>query len=643
MKKYLTAITAAVLSLSLLNPLTAAAEENNKDFDAFLDEQFEETMEADYLTLHYTIRDYKSFGIEKPVPEEIPVDLEYYEDSVEETRSVLDELHGFDYESLSERQKVDYKVLEFVLENSLMTDTHPLYEDWFGPANGVWDVLNTNLTEYVFAEREDFDDYLAYTASLSKFYDSVLELTKWQAGQGVFMTDAALEESLSLMRQFTSEKENNPLIVIFNEKADRSTLLSDAEKADYKERFRKIVLESYVPAVDKCADEVEKLKGSRSVSGGLYEYGKEAQEYYYGIVRSKTSCRQSVEDIFEELTAAIDSAIGEYMNILMNNRSAQSELDNADPGLDGPDEVLSFLQDHLDDYPEGPKVTYEYSYLEKALENDTTVAYYMEPPIDDPEHNVIRINGRMIGDSMNLYSTLAHEGFPGHLYQITWYIDQKPSRIRNAVSMLGYTEGWAEYSANMAVYNAPHISDDVKNMIVADDILNYGMVCAADLAVNGMGWDTDDVANWMDQRGFDGKYAGEIVEEVLMYPGLFLPYGVGTIKMLNLRSETEEILGKDFKARDYNTVVLTDGPRMFELVEEDIDQYISEVTGKNKDEVKEAHGSVIHSITPSSHQSKAKFLQTKAGVLTLTGVFVLVAVLGLILLRLKKKNDPLDR
>ncbi len=641
MKKYLSVTAAAVLSLSILNPLTVRAEENNKDFDEFLNEQFEETMEADYLTLHYTIRNYKKYDIEKPVPEEVPVDLEYYEDSVEETRDVLEELHGFDYESLSESQKVDYKVLEFVLENSLMTDTHPLYEDWFGPGNGIWDNLNTNLTEYVFSEREDFDDYLAYTASLAKFYDSVLELTKWQAKQGVFMTDEALEESLSLMRQFTSETENNPLIVIFNEKADKSELLKAAEKNDYKARFREIVLNSYVPAVDKCADELEKLKGSRSIEGGLYNYGKEAQEYYYGVVRSKTSSEKSIEEHFEDLTKAMDDAIDVYMDVYMRNPRIDEEYENADPGLNGPDEILSFLQNHLDDYPEGPYVTYEYSYLEKALENDTTVAYYMEPPIDDPEHNVIRINGRMIGENMSLYTTLAHEGFPGHLYQITWYINQNPSLIRNVVSMLGYTEGWAEYTANMAVSDAD-IPDDVKSMLVAEDVLNYGMVCAVDLAVNGMGWDEEDVGNWMDQRGFNSELASEIVDEVLMYPGLFLPYGVGTIKMLDLRSETEEILGKDFNAKDYNTVVLTGGPRPFELVEEDIDAYIASVTGKNSDEIAEAHQGAIHSVTPS-HQSKPAFMQTSAGVLTMTGVFLLIAAAGFILLRLRKKNDPLDR
>ena len=46
---------------------------------------------------------------------------------------------------------------------------------------------------------------------------------------------------------------------------------------------------------------------------------------------------------------------------------------------------------------------------------------------------------------LELFTTLAHEGFPGHLYQTVSFAENNPSNIRYLVTSSGYVEGWATY------------------------------------------------------------------------------------------------------------------------------------------------------------------------------------------------------
>ena len=69
---------------------------------------------------------------------------------------------------------------------------------------------------------------------------------------------------------------------------------------------------------------------------------------------------------------------------------------------------------------------------------------YFMPQIDNLDINSIYINSAGT-DSSDLYPTLAHEGYPGHLYQTQYFASTSPSLIRNVIKPGGYIEGWASY------------------------------------------------------------------------------------------------------------------------------------------------------------------------------------------------------
>lgn len=74
----------------------------------------------------------------------------------------------------------------------------------------------------------------------------------------------------------------------------------------------------------------------------------------------------------------------------------------------------------------------------------------MVPAIDNTKENVIYINQGHIPDDLDFYTTLAHEGYPGHLYQTTYFASTNPAPLRSLLNFGGYTEGWATYSEMMS-------------------------------------------------------------------------------------------------------------------------------------------------------------------------------------------------
>lgn len=79
-----------------------------------------------------------------------------------------------------------------------------------------------------------------------------------------------------------------------------------------------------------------------------------------------------------------------------------------------------------------------------ALTSTLSPAFFLTPPLDIPQENTIYINPSYEPDEKELLTTLAHEGYPGHLYQNTFEALLDP--IRSLLYIGGYTEGWGLYS-----------------------------------------------------------------------------------------------------------------------------------------------------------------------------------------------------
>ena len=578
MKKTRFILTALLCGSVLLNTVPVTAEGGSpEDFDRWMEEEFIEAMEEDYVNMHFTVRDHQALGIEKP---ELKIgevgDLESYAEEIKDIEDTLKELEQFDYEKLSDAQKADYDIYKTYLVRLKELNSFPMMDFYFLPTGGITDNLTTNFSEFKFYEKTDFEDYLTVLSTVDEYVDEALELTRTQAKNGYFMTDSALDKTEEAIDRFVEKTDNNELIVVFEKNVDAFEGLSAEEKETYKKKNRDIILNSYIPAYKKAKTELEKLRGSRSSQGGMAEL-KDGKAYFEAYAKFKTSSEDSVESLLKLCEQYLKSAFAEYY-MLMTTSSADLE---EKVRFTTPEEILKYLEDNLKkDFPEGPELRYTASYLDPSVANDNINAYYLNPPVDDITDNVIKINGTNVTDINEMYETLSHEGFPGHCYQITWFLDTKPAHLRSAISNIGYTEGWAMYVEDWAWRNSG-LSRDAADASRLNTGISYVLNAAADLGVNGLGWTKKDLSKWIQKQGFNDSMTSGLYTFVCESPGVILPYGVGFAKFWELKKDCEKLNG--FSLKDFNKVLLTNGDRPFELVRKDVDQYITSLTGKTPD------------------------------------------------------------
>lgn len=563
MKKLVNGILGLFLMISsILTPIHA--EESFSDFE---DELFQEMMSEDYTTLHFSLRDYQKYGIEKPDVNIGDASWDDYEDSVEDCDEYLKKLQSFDYDSLSETEQKDYRTIAFYLERNKELNSYP-YFDWaFNSAEGVIDNLLTTFTEFVFYEKEDIDDYLTTLASVPAYLDQCLENTKKQAAKGYFLTDAMLKATEDAIEKFVDKKDDNELIKIFDKNIDAFDGLSAEEKEAYKKKNQEIVLNAYIPSYEKVAEELQKLKGSRKADYNVSSLDG-GSEYYAALARYKTSIDADVETILDICTQYIEKSVDELYDIMQNH----SEVTEETLDFDSAEDVLSYLEGHLDAFPVLDKVYYNVQYLDPSVANDSIVAYYLSPPVDDMRDNVIKINGNNVSDVLDLYTTLAHEGFPGHLYQTNYYIQQQPSLLRTQLTMMGYQEGWGMFAEGQALH-VSGLSEYASEYQKINIELNYVLSAAVDLGVNGLGWSTKDVSKYLDRLDLNSSIAKDLYDFATLQPGTILPYGVGIAMFELLENKAKNALGNDFDQKAFNEVLLNDGNRPFEVVEDDVNAY----------------------------------------------------------------------
>ncbi len=558
---------AAALCMPFSAVRTAAEKDENQAFEKFMDSEFREMMESDYMTMHFTLKDFAKTGYDKPDLTVGDASWESYEEAYQEGLDTAAVLKSFDYDALSEENKINYDTYLFYLERLNEMNAMPQLDFVFAP-NGVLDNLTVNFTEFAFYREEDINDYLEVLSTVDSYLDECMELTRRQAADGFFMCDAALNTTLESIDKFTGKTEDNELIIIFNKNIDAMEGISEAHRQEYKDRNRDIVLNEYIPAYQRAGEELKKLQGSRRGGDSIYDL-EGGREFYESLLKFKTSSNLSPQEIFDLADGYLRQELQTYILMMY---LGEGDLEEARPQEDA-ESVLHFLQNHLEDFPAGPDVTFTASYLDPSVAKPSTVAYYLNPPIDDVTDNIIRINGDLVGDTNELYTTLAHEGFPGHCYQITWFLNQNPHPLRSQITTLGYTEGWAMYVQDWAWRNSG-LSAESAELQRLDLNVSYMLNAAADVAVNGLGYDRNELETYLSELGLSADAAESLYDFVCEQPGLITPYGIGLIQFLKLKDMAEASLGEQFNLKEFNTVLLTGGDRPFALVEADVRKYI---------------------------------------------------------------------
>lgn len=158
------------------------------------------------------------------------------------------------------------------------------------------------------------------------------------------------------------------------------------------------------------------------------------------------------------------------------------------------------------------------------MEKLESPAYYLIPAIDDWQKNSIYINRNPEYDSMDLFTTLSHEGFPGHLYQNTYERSLQLSPIRYLLGWNGYSEGWATYVELQYGYSLGLEDPALAKVLSANASFSEGIYTRVDLGIHYEGWDVNDVSTFLGSLGLQDKTLAQdlfdtIAPDPASYPG----------------------------------------------------------------------------------------------------------------------------
>jgi len=568
-------VIALLLFLSVLFTdsflVQCAKQDENSEFESYTSSLFLREVSANTISLHYTLKDPGAFGIS-----DIPVSLDYMgTDRAAVCASLENELsllHSFRQNQLSRENQLTFEILEHSLNSSLKEAEYLLYEEPLAPLTGTQAQLPVILSEYRFYQLSDCEDYLELLTQVPEYFRSILEFEQAKSKAGLFMSDSNADALVKECKTFIQMGSSNYLFSSFEERLKELTL-SKAEEKRCIDTNRLHIETCVFPAYQNLIDGLTRLRGTGKNNGGLCHL-PDGKKYYELTVASQTGSSRTIPELraltlsqMADDTAAIQKVLAEsYKDSGKTDASSTEPRQNILSGT-SPEEILNQLKTGLDGlFPASPDVDTRIKYVQESMEEYLSPAFYMIPAIDDMENNVIYINKGHMPDSLSLFTTLAHEGYPGHLYQTTYYSATSPDPVRNVLSFGGYTEGWATYSEMLSYYFTP-LTREQALLTQRNASVILGLYALADIGIHYDGWSLlDTVAFFRDYGIRDTSTVEEIYSLIVTDPGNYLKYYIGYVEFLELKKDAIKKWGDKFSQERFHKAVLDVGPAPFEIL-----------------------------------------------------------------------------
>ena len=545
------------------------AESSDRQFRTFTRSLFQTEVSANTISLHYTLRSPSDYGIA-----DIPATYgSLSSDSVAakaSVRNVLSSLQEFDPDTLSSENALTFKILDTYLKNASTGTDYLLYQEPLGPVSGIHTQLPVLLSEYSFYDTQDVETYLALLKETPSYFDSVIRFEQKKAASGLFMPDYQADSVLDTCQSFIDMGKENYLVSTFNERIASLDLLPENKKDSFQKENIKLVTEEIYPAYQNLITAIKSLKGKGMNEQGLshFPYGK---KYYEYLVRQTTGCNESISRLRLMTRAQILEDLSVMQKVLFPADAALTQASVLEQT--SPDSMLDDLRSKITDtFPEIPDVDFQVKYVPESMQDYLSPAFYMIPAIDNLTENVIYINNGQTASGLNLYTTLAHEGYPGHLYQTVYFSASEPDPIRSILDFGGYVEGWATYAEMMSYYLAP-LPKTEASLLQKNSSVILGLYALADMGIHYDGWSVTDTVRFFSDYGINDPNAVQSVYKLIIgSPANYLKYYIGYLKFYELKKEMADALGNQFSQKEFHRAVLDVGPAPFEIVYDEVEK-----------------------------------------------------------------------
>lgn len=568
-------------------------QKDEKLFSNLTSRLFVDEMTSNTLNMHYSLASPASFGIYDYTPTLPAYSAQGSVQAQVTAENTLAALSALKTDRLKDHNAYLCRLLVRSLENSLRLSQYPYYDEPLSPASGMQGQLPILLAEYTFRTRKDVEDYLALLDQTDEYFASLLAYEQEKAAAGLLMPASSLrevrEQCDTIVTKEALESGGHFLQVTFRERLDKlcqENLLSLEEAQHYLAQNDRLLKTVLLPAYIALGDGLLLLEDETIPLTGLASR-PDGKAYYKALLISQTGSYRPPEEVLQLLS----SQFAEEYEALQQLLSSHPEVVNGYLGLESSpfpyttaSQMLADLRGRMEGaFPElpGEQTSIAVKSVSPSLEDYCAPAFYLTAPLDDTSRNGIYINNKKTPAGLELYTTLAHEGYPGHLYQTVYHnrsalaAGERPAR--ELLWYGGYQEGWALYVEFLSFgYAAQLLQEDGQDMAALcaqleahNRSLQLCLYSLIDIIIHHEGASYSQIAKMLESFGItDTAAARSVYNYIVQEPCNYLKYYLGYLEILSLKEEAGKLWGEEYTEYRFHSFFLDCGPCDFTTVGE---------------------------------------------------------------------------
>ena len=556
--------------------------DENRKFELFLSDDWEKYLSNNPLFATYT-------GDKRQNNKINPNTVDHFFQELESDKTSLAGLYEIDFSKLNDENKLNYKLKEFSLNESIDSKKFPTYYLRLNQRGGIQSFYETG-NRLVYSSSQDYFDWLERLEEFTNHINISLKINKEGLSKGItqpkMITKGVIEQIDAII---DSDIDANPYMKVFLE-ADES-ILTKSEKKDLIDNAKNLIENKINPAYvelnkflknDYIVNSRNSI-GIKDVPGG--------SEYYEDLAKHFTTTNLTPDEIHEiglteikrirsEMEAIIDQVNwdGDFNSFLNYLRTSPRFYYNNGEDLLDAYLIMSKTIDPLLPklFTVFPRAPYGVIPIPAESAPFTTTAYYNSPSPGRPGYFYANLYKPESRPKYEIPVLTVHEAVPGHHFQIS--IAQELENVpmfRKYQGITAFVEGWGLYSEELGEFIG--LYDDPYDKFGQ---LTYDMWRAIRLVVDtGMhykDWSRDDAVNLFIENS--AKSILDINNEVdryIAWPGQALAYKIGQLKILELRNKAEKMLGDKYDIKEFHDEVLKRGSLPLDLLEYYIDEWIN--------------------------------------------------------------------
>ena len=547
-------------------------------FSTYTSRLFRQELAQDTITLHYTLSDPEAYGFKNMSASLGDFTYASFQKRIQNLKDQQVSLQNFLDQDLSEQDAMTAELLDWWLTGQIEMEDFYYFQEPLGPTLGVQAQLPVLLAEFAFRKEADVDLYLDLLKQLPDYFAQIIDFEREKASHGMFLNGESLDQILAQCNAMLTVDEHHFLITSFSDRLRDCSFVSDSHRTAYEIRNRQIINDCVVPAYQSLITSLGQLRSTQNQALGLYHtpgglsYFEHLLKYTVGTDLTISQISRLLDDQMETDYETVYAAIEQGINLLdetaTTTATENSVSESTTANISSPLYLLLDLQERIkEDFPTPPDTNFQVKTVPDSLAPYLSPAFYLTPPVDATQENTIYINPSQNTDEITLLTTLAHEGYPGHLYQHTFEQLDSYDPIRSLIYVGGYTEGWGLYS-ELYAYDFLDMNKAKANALRALSSLNYAICASLDLSVHGMGWNEAQCVSYLASFGItDTTQIHKLYLQLLEEPGNYLKYYLGYLEICRLK-ESALALSSNWSLYDFHNWFLTTGPAPFSILTE---------------------------------------------------------------------------